>query len=590
MSASQQMHRALDSTAGCWYTNTVPLNTSLPPDCTHLTLASGVLFLSTIAAQYLTSVSLEVRIPSTTQSLARCISLRCSRSEMATGIILANSFPLPPPLSTESLTSLRSILQRLHTRISHYRPLILPNFQDFDSNHTGTVSHDQFARVLTLVKCELQRDELQLLTHAYLAADISRVDYRRFLNDVDNDKNTTYKRAEESKEAIAEYEATKDNSILTRTSGPYTAAGAGRKRPTLQLTLHKLQTLIAQQRKHITDIFDDFDPLRKRRVTQSQFVRCLTVNGLQLDSEEVNTLLDAYTGKQGEVEYQRFVLDINSAFIPYQPEMSPSSAAPTFTPLPLHLAPPVSMSSTGIVTDTASLDALLSRMAYLTSTRRILLKPAFAAHDLQHAGCISLPAFCSVLHSLFPSLSLSRAEMESVAGQYGRGEQGVSYVEFCREVARREKQYESDEQQRAHRKETNITQHNQHLTPTAAGVNTDATLDLSNSLTSSSPLASPFTSTLSRPLPNLPALIHSLRITLQWHRLDLSTVFDDFDRLRRGSVTRDVFYRVLSMWGLRVRQEEVDMLAEAFAAKGEGREGEVNYAAFLASLSEIPKF
>ena len=32
------------------------------------------------------------------------------------------------------------------------------------------------------------------------------------------------------------------------------------------------------------------------------------------------------------------------------------------------------------------------------------------------------------------------------------------------------------------------------------------------------------------------------------------------------------------------------MLAEAFAAKGEGREGEVNYAAFLASLSDIPQF
>ena len=508
---------------------------------------------------------------------------------MATGIILANSFPLPPPLSSDSLSILRAILQRLHTRISHYRPLILPNFQDFDSNgHTGTVSHDQFARVLTLVKCELQRDELQLLTHAYLAADISRVDYRRFLNDVDNDNNTTYKRAEESKEAIAEYEATKGNVILARTSSLHPTAA--NKRPTLQSTLHKLQTLIAQQRKHITDMFDDFDALRKRRVTQSQFVRCLTVNHLLLNDDELNTLLAEYTGKQGEVEYQRFVLDINSAFIPYQPELSPTSAALSFTPLSLHLAPPVSMSSTSAVTDPAALDTLLARMAYLTSTRRILLKPAFAAHDLQHAGCISLPAFCSVLHSLFPSLSLSRAEMEAVAGQNGRGEQGVSYVEFCREVARREKQYETDEQQRAHRKETNVTQHNHNLTPITTSMNANSTLDFSNSLTASSPLASPFTSTLSRPLPNLPALLHSLRITLQYHRLDLSTAFDDFDRLRRGSVSPQVFFRVLSMWGLRVRQEEVDMLADGFAAKGEGREGEVNYAAFLASLSEIPRF
>ena len=517
---------------------------------------------------------------------------------MATGIILANSFPLPPPLSSESLTTLRSILERLHSRISHYRPLILPSFQDFDINHTGTVSHDQFARVLTLVKCELQRDELQLLTHAYLATDISRVDYRRFLNDVDNDSNTTYKRAEESKESIAEYEATKDNVILARTSSLHPSAASNR--PTLQSTLHKLQTVIAQQRKHITDLFDDFDPLRKRRVTQSQFVRCLTVNGLLLDKNEINTLLAEYTGKQGEVEYQRFVLDINSAFIPYQPELSPTAAAPSFTPLALHLAPPVSMSSTGALSDPAALDALLARMAYLTSTRRILLKPAFAAHDLQHAGCISLPAFCSVLHSLFPSLSLSRAEMESVAGQYGRGEQGVSYVELCREVARREKQYESDEQQRAHRKETNVTQHNQQLEHTlsssahsataSSSFDANSTLDLSHSLTSSSPLASPFTSTLSRPLPSLPALLHSLRVTLRYHRLDLTTAFDDFDRLRRGVVSRTVFFRVLSMWGLRVRQEEVDMLGDGFAAQGEGREGEVNYAAFLAALSDIPTF
>ena len=502
---------------------------------------------------------------------------------MATGIILANSFPTPPPLSATSLTHLNSILRRLHLRISHYRPLILPFFQDFDTQHTGTVTHDQFARVLTLVKTELKRDELTLLTHAYLASDISQVDYRRFLRDVDDESNSAFKAPEECKETLHEAAITASNRAVTRPP-PAPLTPSTLALPTL---LHKVQTLVAQRRHSISDLFDDFDPLRKRTVTPTQFQRCLDVSGLPLTADEVATLLQAYT-RNGAVHYREFIEAITAAFIPHQPELDPLAPPPTFTPYPLHSA--VSAPKVDQMLRPIAVEPLLSRMAYLTSTRRILLKPAFAAHDRARDGCCSAAAFSAVLSGVFPSLTLTRQEMTAVCQHYERGGKGVGYVDFCAEVQRREAEYERDQAETAQLSETAVTDCNA-VVPVRGGREGvgAGTLGMSVSLTTSSPLASPFTSTLSQPLPTLEALMAALRATLAGHRLDLGGAFDDFDRLRRGSVGRSVLFRVLSMWGLRVREEEVEMIAEGFPCKGEGREGEVDYAAFLAALSFIPK-
>ena len=496
---------------------------------------------------------------------------------MATGIILANSFPTPPPLSSSSLISLQALLRRLHLRISHYRPLILPFFQDFDHQHTGTVTHDQFARVLTLVKTELKREELTLLTHFYLASDISQVDYRRFLHDVDDDHNPTYKAEEECKETLREADVTRTNRSITaypHTPPPTTP-------PSLSLLTQKVQTVVSQRRHSISDLFDDFDPLRKRTVTPTQFQRCLDVSGLALTGEEVEVLLKAYT-RGGVVYYREFILSITTAFIPHQAELQPTSTPPTFTPYSLHTLSPSD--------STTPLSHLLTRMAYLTSTRRILLKPAFAAHDRAHDGCCSGAAFCGVLSGVFPSLALSGEEMKAVSVEYERGGKGVGYVDFCAEVERREAAYENQHARTAQLNETSVTDHNQTFpSPHSASTLTSSTLLTSVSLTTASPLASPFTSTLSQPLPTLEALLASLRVTLREHRLDLTGAFDDFDRLRRGSVGRVVLFRVLSQWGLRVREEEVELIAEGFPCQGAGREGEVNYAAFLDALSFIPR-
>ena len=497
---------------------------------------------------------------------------------MATGIILANSFPTPPPLSSSSVVSLHALLRRLHLRISHYRPLILPYFQDFDHQHTGTVTHDQFARVLTLVKTELKREELTLLTHFYLASDISQVDYRRFLHDVDDDSNPTYKAAEECKETLREADVTRTNRSFTA----YPQPSSPTTPPSLSALTQKVQTLVSQRRHSISDLFDDFDPLRKRTVTPTQFQRCLDVSGLALTGEEVEVLLKAYT-RRGVVYYREFILSITTAFIPHQPELDPTSTPPTFSPYPLYTLPPLNFSSTPV-------SSLLTRMAYLTSTRRILLKPAFAAHDRAHDGCCSAAAFCGVLSGVFPSLALSGEEMKAVCREYERGGKGVGYVDFCAEVEKREAAYEGEQARTAQLNETSVTDFNHTFpSPTPFSNTESSTLATSVSLTTASPLASPFTSTLSQPLPTLEALLASLRVTLREHRLDLTGAFDDFDRLRRGSVGRVVLFRVLSQWGLRVREEEVELIAEGFPCQGAGREGEVNYAAFLDALSFIPR-
>lgn len=77
----------------------------------------------------------------------------------------------------------------------------------------------------------------------------------------------------------------------------------------------RIRATLARQRLDISDIFRDFDPLNKGRVTRAQFFRALTQVGLKLSAADVHVLTERYPHAEIalDVDYKRFVADLSTS-------------------------------------------------------------------------------------------------------------------------------------------------------------------------------------------------------------------------------------------------------------------------------------
>jgi len=500
---------------------------------------------------------------------------------MSTGIILAHSYPARPVLSGDQHSELGVILSRLRTRISHYRPLILPHFQDYDRQHRGTVTHDQFARVLTIIKSELSSQELLLLTQAYLSEDIARVDYRKFLSDVEISNNEKFPINDESKE----FEIVQQNIIFNPTSNNNTnnnntniSSNNNQYNENVEIILSKIRSLIIIQRISLYELFSDFDSLRHRTITISQFKRCLNSGGFNLTANEIELLCEAFNNKQNnEIAYQQFEREINKAFIPEQPELAKTMEIKYQTTINNNTSQSIQTDNYSLtIAKNSALDRLLCQLAYISSTRRILIKPAFAAYDRHGAGYVSEAAFKSVLSGIFQTFSFTESEIKLLLETFQSKEKGISYFAFCHHITLREKEYEE-----------NLTAIDTKTEKQKPFIKNDKKENSNNTNTINQFNLS--SSTLSQPITDYNKLMNSLRDTLSTWRVHIDTIFDDFDRLHRGSVTKTIFYRCLTMIGLRIRAEEIDVLADHYSVHSDEEINHVNYKQFVSDLSAIPK-
>lgn len=86
------------------------------------------------------------------------------------------------------------------------------------------------------------------------------------------------------------------------------------KNANLQEILHRIGETLNRNRMTIDDVFSDFDSLRKGRVTQTQFSRCLNSQGLRLSPADIYLLTQSYPHSEfkEEVDFRRFVADLST--------------------------------------------------------------------------------------------------------------------------------------------------------------------------------------------------------------------------------------------------------------------------------------
>lgn len=362
----------------------------------------------------------------------------------------------------DSASASRAQLHQTLSRMALYMRktrLQLPTFfVDFDKHKQGAISCAQFARVLaTAGFSPLTHDVTSnLAAHYALPSDHSKVSWKSFVSDVEaiaaaqqaaahaELQRTTAGPTLEFQQTLQErpmqpvrpqdLAGTAGSSVVGVARTPFVTLGdihSEHSPLTAAKLMHKIQTLCVQKRVLLNDLFADYDPRRSGLVTLQRFRRCLDVAGFQLSDAEANVLACEYVSARDpqNVEYRRFVGDVQAPFIPAGAEAAPQGELPPFQPYRLeeHETPPARFTAS----EAERLDSLLRELGYQVHTRRILVRPAFAPHDHGRSGCVTARQFASVVTATFP-VRFSTADLELLQAKYRKGSVGVCYRDFIK--------------------------------------------------------------------------------------------------------------------------------------------------------------
>jgi len=512
-----------------------------------------------------------------------------------------------------SQSQLHQTLSRMAQYIRKTRLHLPPFFADFDKLKSGALSWNQFARVLATVGFGGLTHALveNLAQHYSMNNDPTKVSYRAFIADVERiaaaqqqeqheavkretmgpslDEQAPLKPRSEEEKAAADGGL---NQTLAWSSQPFTTQHDIHAHAPLTSSklLRKIQT-VCQQRRIIPDaMFADFDPLRKHVVTLQQFRRCLDIAGFQLSDSEADTLVMAYLNERdpNKVEYQRFIRDVQAPFIPQHAELDPKVTLPKFEPYKLEKeeTPPAAFSPV----ETQRIEHLLKEMGYQVHTRRILVKPGFAHHDSTRSGCVTARQFTSVLTSTFPNVRLSTRDHELLCAYYRRGNLGVCYMTFLKDLEMHEKSAE----------EYAKTLHPSHAaalleaTHGAGPLNPlpkeGYTLVAGMKVPNQRPAAGGAGGqSMQNDVSNVDELLQRIKETMSKQRMhSLDDIFADFDHLKKYRITRAQFFRALTNAGLKLSPQEATTIMDAYPHQEFPEE--VAYKQFLTDISNAPRF
>jgi Ca2+-binding EF-hand superfamily protein len=516
------------------------------------------------------------------------------------------------PQQTEEERQLHATLGKMAHYVRKTRLQIHPFFADFDKHKQGAISTTQFARVLAIAGFAGMTQEVMenLARHYALPSDSTKVSHRAFIADLmaiaqaqqaaqyDSMQRATAGQTLDWQEAQAR------NPLVKREEekqGPG-SYGNGMKQPfttlhdihaesplTAQKILHKIQTLCQQKRIILTDIFADFDQLRKNLITLQRFRRCLDIAGFQLSDAEANILVGQYANERdvNMVEYKRFIADVLAPFIPSNPETSPLGTLADFAPYRLeeHETPAPRFTQE----ESDRIEFLLKELGYQTHTRRILIKPGFAHHDHTRSGCVTARQFASVLTATFPFRFTPR-DLDLLSAKYRRGDVGIHYLTFLKDIAEQEigaSEYAKTLHPSHAASALQSMQFGQNppmqLLPSRNGPQVIAGMKI---IPSRSALQEQEASAYSRG--SLQEVLGRIRATLQRNRQDISDIFRDFDGLNKGKVTRPQFFRCLTISGLKLSPADIQLLTEHYPHAEV--QADVDYRRFVGDLSTIPTF
>ena len=88
--------------------------------------------------------------------------------------------------------------------------------------------------------------------------------------------------------------------------------------------MDKIKDRVVKKRQRLLEFFKDYDKLFSGRVSENNFKRGMDLSGLGLAEMEVEILMRHYKAADGNIRYNEFYKDIESAFTVYKLEKTPT--------------------------------------------------------------------------------------------------------------------------------------------------------------------------------------------------------------------------------------------------------------------------
>jgi Ca2+-binding EF-hand superfamily protein len=201
------------------------------------------------------------------------------------------------PADVEEKIRATTVMKRI--RITEY-------FLDFDKLRKGTVTKDQFRRILSMMGFELTETEYGALEDTYHNED-GHMKYTEFCSSID--KAFTIKGIDKDPTCTVK-QVTVDDSLKARRKGMELDEATRKK---LFEALQTASKLVLTQRFNMKPFFQAFDVTQCGYVSKTQFTRVLSQVGLKPTEDTLNFILKYYMNKGNldEVNYVDFVNDVD---------------------------------------------------------------------------------------------------------------------------------------------------------------------------------------------------------------------------------------------------------------------------------------
>jgi Ca2+-binding EF-hand superfamily protein len=379
------------------------------------------------------------------------------------------------------------------------------SFHPFDKHNNGKVSATQFPRSFPF---RLDSPSQQAIQARYEAD--GSVDYFTF----DAELRAFIARARDAAGAPSS------------TAAPTSPTAASHHAADVATSLQELKYHMHKEHVNVADVFRDSDPLRSGVITSGQFSSGLGrvhLRGFKLSHQALSNLVDAYTVAEAagsRVSYSQFLRDL---------EESPMGG-----PHALRVEE----------SERLRLDAILEKVRTAVRTRRINLKPTFQDFDRANKG-IFRSLTCTRRRFerglAVNSINVTPAEVDLLEKAYSVNRTGeadtdaINYLAFCRDVDAPDGVVESPSVQK--------------VAP-AVGKGTF------NATTGATHVKKPLT---------LARVLDTAMLQIADRSIRLQEFIKDHDPLRSGTVSRDKLATAISISGLKLEPDEVQLLLDEYA-------------------------
>ncbi|KAL5019414.1 hypothetical protein ScPMuIL_005136 [Solemya velum] len=453
---------------------------------------------------------------------------------------------------TASNVNFDDLLTRIRHIVLTNRLRVIEYFQDYDPLRSGSISKTQFRRGLGMLglsklgQHDMSEGQFQLLAFMYQnPAKQDHVLWVKFTEDVESvftQKNL---------EKMPTYKVPPSEMFRAPKPGTVDFSAASEDHVALvDSTMERLRQRVDQRRVLAKPVFQDFDRHNNGHVTRSQFRQCLTILELHVTEAEMSALEAKYCNDVG-FNYIVFLGELQPQEPPklmYLQRMEDIRIANEKMSLP--------------ETNTAKdLEGVLMKVKTKVSKERIRVLEFMRDYDKLRHGRMLKMSFRRALDLC--RFELRESEIAFLEDRYqSRADPDyVDYLKFCDEV---ESIFTTKELEKKPLQEVVQFRPPEEWQLNKLEPEAEETFQL---------------------------CMERLTEKVRKHRMQLFPLFEDYDRVHNGTVSRSQFRRVLSELelGSLVNEQEFELIWKKFDVKIGGKD-DVNYIAFCDMIYDLANF